>query len=339
MGQIYGINRDNCIGQYQSEDSVHLQEKLLRLRKAQQADYESTRTVYDYYEGHVKPAIGKEDWLVQMRKCKVSRALLQHLNANLSVLDDLQRNDQSVRDTDLDEFTLRAVRARRVGDKLNEDEAHGLLVQDMQPREGEFLIDFKPKWLLQSPTAPISWTRCRTCALNAQKVSKSSSQLKTRATFCPLALISGSAKPVSQMLEGRLGDAHPADAALVQSYLLHGEGSKILRRLHHLQAKLDRHGALELVRHDGSYTKEDYTDLALAMTLRDTTFFIRGNSSEQQVEGRLADLDCKPHSRSKRQEWASKERDLIDGCWYEGESRTCVGRDGSNIKTRDQQAD
>jgi len=141
------------------------------------------------------------------------------------------------------------------------------------------------------------------------------------------------------MLEERLGDAHPTAAAMVLSYLLDGEGSKILRRLRYLQEQLDRHGALELVRRDASYKEDDYVDLTLAMTLRDTTFFIRGSPSEQQVEGRLADLDCKPNSRSKRQEWACKERNLIDGGWYEGVGHTCVGWDASKVKIRDQQVD
>ena len=55
--------------------------------------------------------------------------------------------------------------------KLEQYEHYGFLVEDMTPKvdisRREVLVEFKPKWLLPSPTAPRGARRCRTCALRA----------------------------------------------------------------------------------------------------------------------------------------------------------------------------
>ena len=68
---------------------------------------------------------------------------------------------------------------------------HGMLVTDMTPREGEHLIEIKPKWLTQSPTAPPNAKRCRTCALRAQRAVEKGIVTATDAQgSCPLDLVS-----------------------------------------------------------------------------------------------------------------------------------------------------
>ena len=59
---------------------------------------------------------------------------------------------------------------KRHGVYLDRREPNTMLIADMSPRtEHERLVEFKPKWLLQSPSAPPKSKRCRTCALKAMR--------------------------------------------------------------------------------------------------------------------------------------------------------------------------
>ena len=59
---------------------------------------------------------------------------------------------------------------KRHGVYLDEDEPNAMLIADMSPRtDQEKLVEFKPKWLLQSPSAPPRSSKCRTCALKAMR--------------------------------------------------------------------------------------------------------------------------------------------------------------------------
>src|SRR5438046_1549160 len=58
----------------------------------------------------------------------------------------------------------------RRGAYLATDEDHAMLVPDMSPQhERERFLEFKPKWLMQSPSAPAAARRCRTCALREMR--------------------------------------------------------------------------------------------------------------------------------------------------------------------------
>ncbi|KAH0421582.1 inositol-pentakisphosphate 2-kinase [Colletotrichum camelliae] len=49
------------------------------------------------------------------------------------------------------------------------EECYVALVEDMRPRPGERAVEFKPKWLAQSPSAPPKANTCRCCALASKK--------------------------------------------------------------------------------------------------------------------------------------------------------------------------
>ncbi|KAJ3951306.1 Inositol-pentakisphosphate 2-kinase [Colletotrichum tropicale] len=49
------------------------------------------------------------------------------------------------------------------------EECFVALVEDMRPRPGERAVEFKPKWLAQSPSAPPKANTCRCCALASKK--------------------------------------------------------------------------------------------------------------------------------------------------------------------------
>lgn len=74
-----------------------------------------------------------------------------------------------------------------------EDEDEGEIWKDMA------MIEFKPKWLTQSPNAPANWKLCRTCAVRLMQSHKSRERHGQEyeehepeaAEFCPLDLASG----------------------------------------------------------------------------------------------------------------------------------------------------
>lgn len=90
----------------------------------------------------------------------------------------------------------------------------------------------------------------------------------------------------------------------------------LLHRLRENQVALDLKGPLEADTGDERFR--------LAMTLRDVTVYLRfpiGDEKDLSVwEARLGDLDMK--SGDKGEVWKEKERELIDGGWYEGSEST-----------------
>jgi inositol-pentakisphosphate 2-kinase len=105
-------------------------------------------------------------------------------------------------------------RARRL---LDAEERWGMLVEDMSC--GNYLyhndedepeaedpgeewrdmatVEFKPKWLTQSPNAPSNWTLCRTCAVRLMKGHRRRGDEEVP-EYCPLDLTSGEKARVEQ---------------------------------------------------------------------------------------------------------------------------------------------
>ncbi|KAI9823041.1 MAG: Inositol-pentakisphosphate 2-kinase [Thelocarpon impressellum] len=198
---------------------------------------------------------------------------------------------------------------------------YGALITDMSPDHGkhEVLVDFKPKWLAQSASAPANAKRCRTCALRARRNAvRRTKGAPAETSFCPLDLVSRNAshilRAVRLILEESHGSQHHDQGALerrLTSYLL---GHPVLRRLRELQLELDARGVL-----GGDPTSQDFL---LATTLRDCTMLVRVPSTEEgKLVARLADLDLKAPVLSKIEHWRDVERGLIDGGWYTAEEK------------------
>ena len=208
---------------------------------------------------------------------------------------------------------------QRRGVYLDLDDTHGLLVEDMSPSEqsSEVGIELKPKWLLQSPTAPEGARRCRTCALRAQRATSNilNSSTTSASGYCPLDLASGEREGIKRVVDtliqtrsdfGDGGQRH-ALAEHLTNFLLNFDALAALRDL---QARLDPHGVLALD-DEQSVT----ADFLTATTLRDCTLFLRVNASGV-VEGKLGDLDLKTPETGKLQYWKDLEKGLIDGGFY-----------------------
>ncbi|OQO02172.1 hypothetical protein B0A48_11724 [Cryoendolithus antarcticus] len=190
--------------------------------------------------------------------------------------------------------------ACRLEDVLPLAESHGLLITDMTPAEdSEVLLQLKPKWLAQSPNAPLDAKRCRTCALRAQRGAKRSHTATDRQETCPLRLVSE-------------GKAHRLEVATSFTKdqdvigFLTGNGKEMLTALRGHQQILDPHGVLEV---EG---EKAIWNVCRAMTLRDCTLFVK--LSRGNVEARLGDLDLK--LPEKMAYWKEVESRLRNEGWY-----------------------
>ncbi|EJT73167.1 hypothetical protein GGTG_10016 [Gaeumannomyces tritici R3-111a-1] len=203
------------------------------------------------------------------------------------------------------------------GSKLKEDIREVMLIRDMRPRDdAEKLIEFKPKWLAQSPTAPAGARRCRNCAREALRSRKKDEFVGS--ILCPLRLLDRGSPESLRIVCDDLTAAAGADAGVfaegsrglesLREWLLTNE---LLPRLRDAQLANDTVGVLE---------PEDTFGLGRAMTLRDCTCYVRltpGGGGGGGVEARLGDLDLKDQE-TKLEYWKNMELELIDGGWYMG---------------------
>ncbi len=157
----------------------------------------------------------------------------------------------------------------RHGVYLAEDEEYGTLVTDMSAENYGYYacVEFKPKWLAQSPSAPSGSRMCRTCALRAMR---SAGEEYPKPSFCPLSLMSEDKAKVAAALDvvtkiAKYGDTltEAAQASLID--LLYK--SPLLRLLRKLQSEKDPLGVLR--------TDLQNQDFLTAMTLRDCTLFLK----------------------------------------------------------------
>lgn len=229
---------------------------------------------------------------------------------------------------------------------------HGILMENMSSQPGRSVtIEFKPKWLAQTPNPPRNATRCRTCAMEASKVSRGKTPQVPY--ICPLRFFRGDTAVITPFIERKVRDAcagwenEPRESpteqqvkAIVDSiveWLVSGQGHALLATLRDIQLRHDEHGVTSPI----SHTNPGPDLLPIAMTLRDCSLFIRAvynphpskpnpsnptpsataspqNSSTSSphplIEAKLGDLDFK--SAAKRKDWEAKEQSLRDGGWY-----------------------
>ena len=241
--------------------------------------------------------------------------------------------------------------ARRAGLYLEPAEAFGFLVRDMTPLfDRQVLVEFKPKWVVQSPSAPKHAHRCRTCALRARRAAGLGSPGPGPGPgpdptpdspggpgspddgLCPLDLASGDPQRVRRAVGWLLPAQPPARGyraradwpaerrALgekVAAFLLRSELMPVLKRQ---QRRLDPAGPLGPM-------PPAFLD---AMTLRDLTVFLLvdmdagDGDGDSGVQCGIGDLDIKTKDAAKEAYWRETERELIERGWYDGgEARPC----------------
>jgi inositol-pentakisphosphate 2-kinase len=205
-----------------------------------------------------------------------------------------------------------------------------LKMQNMSSLPGSSLsIEFKPKWLAQSPDAPDNAYRCRNCALRALRASK---RTLHDTYVCPLRLFAQCdaglvelivhLKVLEDIERNHDGPLHPRLVGLIvrtmTDYITIGEGRALMQHLRATQRELDNGILTRPTSPDFARDAFDYR-LRQAMTLRDCSWFIKVEYDADErvkVVSKLADLDFK--SPDKIEDWVQKERELIDGGWYMG---------------------
>ncbi|KAF4246523.1 hypothetical protein CNMCM8980_008506 [Aspergillus fumigatiaffinis] len=263
--------------------------KLLRLRKETKTGI-SYQEIARNFDRTIRPLFSPDE-LVDQELVYLPSGLVQRCNEQLSAA---ERNGERPK--------------KRQGVYLSVTEPYGLLVTDMTTfcAPDTVLAELKPKWLLQSPSAPVNARRCRTCALRDMKNHQSrraggSEEL----SFCPLDL-------VSDKFENVLRAAKYVKGCEDQARL-----ARILYRNPTLQKLLTHQKAMRDVGLHGPSAQS--REQSLAMTLRDCTMFIKIPRDEMgPVEIRLGDLDLKTGAGGKAQYWLNLESQLIAGGWYLG---------------------
>ena len=283
------------------------QGKLLRIAKKAPGVSYSTAQTQDYFKVCISQMFSAR-YLLSQELVEIGASVITQLNENLKRA---ETNDTR--------------KPSRKGIYLRDD-GHALLIEDMSlSSERGFLVQFKPKWLVQSPTAP-SWSvRCRTCALRAASTFVRDDWVPRGTPYCPMTLTSGNREHLSHTVEKILAeqaDFDSLDAATKErlrerliACLLKG-GLRILTRLAKLQRLLDQFGAFEEDKNGSNFHTGGFT---AAMTLRDCTLYLRFFSDERiPVEAKFGDLDRKSKGNGKLQYWQYVEHRLIRGGWYMG---------------------
>ena len=164
------------------------------------------------------------------------------------------------------------------------DEEYGSLVTDMSSAGNPdvLTVEFKPKWLAQSPSAPNDAKRCRTCALRLARMSaggkdeNSDQALRPKiGAFCPLRLMASRAQDHVVVAQQITSDVRcPAKEQIVaQMKLIEWiVETPLLKKLRNLQVELDEKGVLAV---GSGSTEAEKEKLTVAMTLRDCTAFLK----------------------------------------------------------------
>ena len=194
--------------------------------------------------------------------------------------------------------------------------------------ENGLLVEFKPKWLSQSPSAPKNAIRCRQCAKELYSYVMEpdlEKPIPTMAKPCPLTLGRDDSNRVRAESAYRLlprldklGNSEHLNATL---NVVRDEPA--FKQLRTAQEEHDKVGPLRADVSD--------TNFSLAMTLRDCTCFAqitrrasRLRNSMQPLKVRFGDFDMKSPSY-RLDYWRNVEEELIKGGFYTADWLYCGG--------------
>ena len=299
-----------------AEGQDHSHCAVLRLRKALPFTKPSIEVLSAFRE-RIVPLFSPDhtDVLMPQILLPLTPSTVDELNAMLYAMEDDSSNSIS-----------RPVARRGAYLPFFTEEPHGILMPNLNAQGGR-LLEFKPKWLVQSPSAPRQARRCRTCAVNLSRKLKGKHKGRGDSGFCPFALLSRDDAvlwpALEQLVEGR------ARRRLLREFV-----GKVQPALRHLQELQRQHGDVGL--QDFQLSKDK--DFGVAMALRDCSVFLVVSEDEEPeiceiVDVKFADLDIKTTDGGKMERWAEIEEELISKALYTddlagNESHPCVWSEG-----------
>jgi inositol-pentakisphosphate 2-kinase len=243
--------------------------KLLRLRKNVRFGRSYSETANDF-QSKVRPLFKPEE-LVGQFLVRVPSSLIQRCNEKLRESERTGKQKQRP--------------IIRHGVYLATDEPLGMLITDMtdhpthptaKPTKKPITVaELKPKWLVQSPSAPKAAIRCRTCALRDMKaadagVNPNTNGLHTpssdKAVFCPLDLISNNEQDMQRTIANIFARHRPSpnQIRIIARRLYQHPTLLKLHLLQRLHNKVGLHGPLPGSR-----------EMSLSMALRDCSIFLK----------------------------------------------------------------
>jgi inositol-pentakisphosphate 2-kinase len=203
------------------------------------------------------------------------------------------------------------------------------------------LLEFKAKWLLQSPSAPSAAVRCRTCAVNTLRRLKDVEKENGAATdttekkqkhrgrgdggFCPFAILSEDPSILQAALEimGLFGSHRAMEGATTLQNDFIAKVQPVLRHLQTLQGKYNEVGLRDFqdasTERASNATPSHESDFSVAMALRDCSIFliVAEKGERTCIEAvKIADLDLKTTGGGKLGRWAGIEEELIEKGMY-----------------------
>ncbi|KAI5868053.1 hypothetical protein GGS23DRAFT_601984 [Durotheca rogersii] len=203
-----------------------------------------------------------------------------------------------------------ALRVRGVrGDQSTILAGFAMLVEDMGPSPDYAALEFKPKWLAQSPMAPKDATRCRTCAREALRNDERRKKgMKISTPVCPLGLLHPERAVFMSTLDRLAPQWSERDRIRLADAI---KDSGVLERLKDLQVEGDSADAL--------FARPSDPRFGLSMTLRDCSCFVRMPfDPDAPVIIKLADVD-KKNWREKQTYWQQRHNELVNNGWLRGQ--------------------
>jgi len=302
--------------------ATHAAGLLLRVAKVPTLDHPPT---YNYlvqqkfYQSAIKPLLGTyaiRQELVILRKSGIVEELNKHLR-------------------DIDETRKDKFKGTFIGQT-----DWGFLVEDMRPDseslyctatsratvlipfaepEDSILIEFKPKWLSQSPSAPKDAVRCRQCAMELRNLIHDPSCSRTMPDKkpCPLTLDTDDAPPQASSpfrIAPKLAFADEREhyRAVLSNVARHPA-------IHDLKLQQIRHDKLGPL-----FAEPSDPRFVVAMTLRDCTCFVQLHRRDRSVKLRMGDFDWKD-PLVKFERWRKAEQELIERGFYTARWILCSG--------------
>ena len=307
-----------------------LQGMLLRIRKQVGAHARSTCEMMEEYETRIKPLF-EPKYLLRQKLIRLPRDTTFLLRQILVAAEEKGLRPVHRRGDALVPQSYIATAGLSTEDPENPED-HGILVQDLSPQiHKERLLEFKPKWLISSKSAPATSKRCRTCALREMRRADKTPSGRGDSQFCPLDLLSNKSHVLRPALD-KLWNSNKTEREIPNVMFFEEQDEatgvagdlfekefrrKVQRLLGHLKGLQQIYCHADLREFDCGSDE----DLSIAMALRDCSVLLKIEAIQEKVEildVKLIDLDLKLATSSKRKKWMEMERRLVEEGWYEG---------------------